>query len=416
MVNAFFSKIYFPLVVLLFVYVLIAVRRIGSIRIKPWKVMLGGAVAVLITGQISPMEAVRAVNYDVIVFLFGMFIVGEAFGASGYMNHFSFRFFSKAKTYDQLLLYIIFSMGLLSPFFINDTMVIVATPMLIILGRKLDLSPKPLLLAMAFAVTTGSVFSPIGNPQNLLVALNGGIQNPFVTFFRYLTIPTLLNLFAVYVFIKAIYRKKGVNLRMESVSEEIKDAYLAKLSAISFYLTFLLIILKVVTVLFGFGDQFRLTYIAILACLPIVLLSPKRWQILRHIDWRTLVFFPSMFILMQSVWNTGVFQEMVRHFDAGAIPTILLLSAGTSQFISNVPFVSLYLPLLLLLNAETKALTALAAGSTIAGNLMILGAASNIIILQSAEKKGEIISFWDFSKVGIPLTTFQLFFYWCFLR
>ncbi|HOM55671.1 MAG TPA: SLC13 family permease, partial [Thermotogota bacterium] len=240
MVNAFFSKIYFPLVVLLFVYVLIAVRRIGSIRIKPWKVMLGGAVAVLITGQISPMEAVRAVNYDVIVFLFGMFIVGEAFGASGYMNHFSFRFFSKAKTYDQLLLYIIFSMGLLSPFFINDTMVIVATPMLIILGRKLDLSPKPLLLAMAFAVTTGSVFSPIGNPQNLLVALNGGIQNPFVTFFRYLTIPTLLNLFAVYVFIKAIYRKKGVNLRMESVSEEIKDAHLAKLSAISFYLTFLL--------------------------------------------------------------------------------------------------------------------------------------------------------------------------------
>jgi Na+/H+ antiporter NhaD/arsenite permease-like protein len=118
---------------------------------------------------------------------------------------------------------------------------------------------------------------------------------------------------------------------------------------------------------------------------------------------------------MQSVWNTGVFQEMVRHFNVGSIPTILFLSTGTSQFISNVPFVSLYLPLLLHINAEAKALTALAAGSTIAGNLMILGAASNIIILQNAEKKGEIITFWDFSKVGIPLTAVQLFVYWLFL-
>ena len=416
MVFLFFSKIYFPLFVLLFVYILIAVRRIGRVRVKPWKVMFIGAVTVLLTGQITPAEAVRAVNYDVILFLFGMFIVGEAFGASGYMNHFSFRFFRIAKTFDRLLLSIVFSTGLLSPFFINDTMVIVATPMLIILGRKLGLSPKPLLLAMAFAVTTGSVFSPIGNPQNLLVALNGGIQNPFITFFRFLTLPTLINLFAVYGFIKLFYRKCARQLQMESVSEEIKDKPLAKLSAISFYLTFILIVLKILAVLFGFGDQFRLTYIALLACLPILLFSPKRWQVLRHIDWRTLVFFPSLFILMQSVWNTGVFQVMVRHFDVGAIPTILLLSAGTSQFISNVPFVSLYLPLLLHINAEAKAMTALAAGSTIAGNLMILGAASNIIILQNAEKKGEIITFWDFSKIGIPLTATQLFVYWLFLR
>lgn len=415
MVFLFFSKIYFPLFVLLFVYILIAVRRIGRVRVKPWKVMFIGAVTVLLTGQITPAEAVRAVNYDVILFLFGMFIVGEAFGASGYMNHFSFRFFRRAKNFDQLLFYIIFSTGLLSPFFINDTMVIVATPMLIILGRKLGFSPKPLLLAMAFAVTTGSVFSPIGNPQNLLVALNGGIQNPFVTFFRYLTIPTLLNLFAVFAFVKLYYRKSLQQLQMESVSEEIKDKPLAKLSAISFYLTFILIIFKVFTVILGFGDQFRLTYIALLACLPIIIFSPKRWQVLRHIDWRTLVFFPSLFILMQSVWNTGVFQEMVRHFNVGSIPTILFLSTGTSQFISNVPFVSLYLPLLLHINAEAKALTALAAGSTIAGNLMILGAASNIIILQNAEKKGEIITFWDFSKVGIPLTAVQLFVYWLFL-
>lgn len=407
---------YFPFFVLLFVYVGIAVRKFGKFNIQPWKIMLTGAILVLITGQISPWNALKAINFDVILFLFGMFIIGEAFGASGYINHISFRFFSRARTLDQLLIYIILSMGLLSPFFINDTMVIVATPLLIGLAKKLKVSAKPLLLTMAFAVTTGSVFSPIGNPQNLLIALHGDIRNPFITFFGYLTIPTLINLGLIFFFVKIIFRDHLKNIDLVHSSEEIKDPHLAKLSEISFYLTFILISIKVFSVLIGFGEEFRLTYIALIACLPIVLFSPKRFQVLKNIDWHTLIFFPSMFVLMRSVWDTGVFQELVSHIDIRSIWIILFLSAGASQFISNVPFVSLYLPLLMHVGASAKELTALAAGSTTAGNLLILGAASNIIIIQNAEKKGEIISFWDFAKIGVPLTVAQLFIYWLFLR
>jgi Na+/H+ antiporter NhaD/arsenite permease-like protein len=47
---------------------------------------------------------------------------------------------------------------------------------------------------------------------------------------------------------------------------------------------------------------------------------------------------------------------------------------------------------------------ALAAGSTIAGNLTILGAASNVIVIQHAEREGETISFITFLKIGLPLT------------
>ena len=59
---------------------------------------------------------------------------------------------------------------------------------------------------------------------------------------------------------------------------------------------------------------------------------------------------------------------------------------------------------------------ALAAGSTIAGNLLILGAASNIIIIQNSEKKGETISFLDFARVGIPLTVFNTAVYWAYFE
>ena len=90
-------------------------------------------------------------------------------------------------------------------------------------------------------------------------------------------------------------------------------------------------------------------------------------------------------------------------------------SIGLSQFISNVPLVALYLPVLMHAGTTTAGLMALAAGSTIAGNLTILGAASNVIIIQSAEKKAsETITFWEFLRVGVPLTAVNAAVYWAF--
>ncbi|MGZ8904036.1 MAG: anion transporter, partial [Methylobacter sp.] len=85
-------------------------------------------------------------------------------------------------------------------------------------------------------------------------------------------------------------------------------------------------------------------------------------------------------------------------------------SALLSQLISNVPLVALYLPMLA--NTDATSLMALAAGSTIAGNLLILGAASNVIIIQHAEKHGATLGFFEFALVGIPLGFLNLLIYW----
>ena len=86
-----------------------------------------------------------------------------------------------------------------------------------------------------------------------------------------------------------------------------------------------------------------------------------------------------------------------------------------SQFISNVPFVALFQPLILQAGGGTARLMALAAGSTISGNLTILGAASNVIIIQQAEARGETITFTEFAKVGVPLTLIQIAMYAIFV-
>jgi Na+/H+ antiporter NhaD/arsenite permease-like protein len=95
---------------------------------------------------------------------------------------------------------------------------------------------------------------------------------------------------------------------------------------------------------------------------------------------------------------------------------ILGVSVLLSQLLSNVPLVALYLPVLVQAGAMTKGMMALAAGSTVAGNLTILGAASNVIIIQNAEKKyGATLNFGDFVRIGVPLTIINVGVYWLFL-
>jgi len=404
--------------VLLLVFLLIAVRRLGPFRFEIWQVMLLGASAVLLSGSISAEDAMNAVNLDVIVFLFGMFVIGQGIEMSGYLSHLSYKAFKRAGSVDLLVLYILFGIGLSSAVLMNDTCAIIGTPVVLLLARKHGISPKLLLLALAFAITLGSVPSPIGNPQNLLIALDGGLKTPFIDFGYFLLLPTVINLFFAYILLRLLYKKEFHKMPLDHSEEPIKDKRLAHLSRLSLFLVGFLVVLRIASTYFFPGTDFRLTYIAVAGALPIALFSGKRIQVIKRIDWSTLVFFASMFVLMESVWDSGFFQGYIYASGADmlSIPSILSVSVIISQLISNVPLVALYMPLLVSAGAGTKELMALAAGSTIAGNLFILGAASNVIIIQNAEKKAhETLSFMEFARIGIPLTFINALVYWVFL-
>ena len=405
-------------IILTVVFVLIAVRQVGKIKLQIWQIMLFGAASVLATGRISIYDALNAINLDVILFLFGMFIIGRAMEKSGYLAHLSYKLFKRAKTDNYLLFLVIFGFGFLSAILMNDTLAIVGAPVMLLLAKKHQIHAKILLLDLAFAVTIGSVMSPIGNPQNLLIAVHGNINNPFVSFLKYLFIPTIINLFATYFLLKLFYKEHFKGRIIDHSQEPIRDHKLALLSKISLIMVVILIIIKIIFVFILPNLEFRLTYIALIAMLPIIIFSEKRITILRRIDWHTLIFFAAMFVLMESVWLSGFFQSILKELDFNltSLPSILGISILLSQLISNVPMVALYMPMLITAGASSKALIALAAGSTIAGNLLILGAASNIIIIQNAEMRSkETITFLDFAKVGIPLTIINAIVYYIFL-
>lgn len=408
----------FPVVVLLAVFALIALRDVGR-RLPPiWLAMLGGAAAVLLAGAIAPAPALRAIDPDVMLFLFGVFVVGQALEESGYLFHLSYKLFRRARTADALILLILFGAGAASAFLMNDTLAVIGAPLVLLLARQHKMSPKVLLLALAYAVTLGSVVSPIGNPQNLLVAIHGRLDNPFVEFFRRLALPTAINLLAAFWILKFFYRESFHGEALVHVRQELRDQALAHLARFALLLMIFLVAVKVVLAFVAPSLDFRLTWIALIAAAPILIFSPKRWRIVRHIDWRTLVFFAAMFVLMESVWRSGFFQAQLAHWDPNlsSVSVILAVSVLLSQVISNVPLVALTLPLLLHAGASTRELLTLAAGSTLAGNLFILGAASNVIIIQNAERKGgHTLGFIEFARVGIPLTLINALVYWVFL-
>jgi Na+/H+ antiporter NhaD/arsenite permease-like protein len=407
---------YIAVAIVAIVFLLIAVRQVGSVRLSMWQIMLGGAVAMLLLRQISITQALLAINVDVMLFLAGMFVLGAALEASGYLHYIGHALFNRAKSVDVLVLFILFGAGIASAFVMNDTIAIVGTPLVLLLARQHRLNAKLLLLTLAFAITIGSVMSPIGNPQNLLIALEGSIENPFVTFLHYLFLPTILNLIVAYLLLKLFFKKDfGVQLQ-HAFPARITNHTLARLCIVSITLIALLIAAKVLGVFFGWQYVIPMTALAVAAAVP-VLLSKSRGEVLRKTDWKTLVFFAAMFIVMEAVWNSGFLQMVLASFSSNvlSLAMIFVVSVLFSQLISNVPLVALYLPMLLVAGATTTHLIALAAASTIAGNLLILGAASNIIIIQQAEERGETITFLEFAKIGIPLTALNVAVYLLFL-
>jgi Na+/H+ antiporter NhaD/arsenite permease-like protein len=388
-------------IVLAAVFLLIAMRQVGRFRLR--------------TGQISPADALSAINPDVIVFLFCMFVLGEAFVASGYLECIAHRLFRANPSVNRLVLMVILSMGLLSAILMNDTLAIIGTPLVLALADRFRISKKLLLLSLAVAITTGSVASPIGNPQNLLVAVNGGMQAPFVTFAWYLAVPTAISLLFAFAVLKFFYKNEFTELRLEHAAPPACDAAFMRICRCSLGILLTLIAANIILSFLGKGMLVTLPVIAVIAAVPVLLFSKYRVRIIMNIDWYTLVFFAAMFVLMASVWQTGFFQSFVSESAFSSVPTILSLSIIISQFVSNVPFVALFQPIIMQAGGTPAQLMALAAGSTIAGNLTILGAASNVIIIQNAENQGETITFLEFAKVGVPLTILQVLVYWVYL-
>ena len=421
-------KEYIALAIFAIIYILI----VGRIRFKVpiWAAMLIGATLMLAFQVIGLENAIKSIQLDVIMFLFGMFSIVSALEKSGMLRLFAIKILSKSKTPNSLLMMFVVGMGLLSAFLVNDAIALVGIPLVIYISKHLEMRPNVLLIALAFGVTVGSVMTPIGNPQNLIIALQSGISLPLVNFIKILSIPTLINLFLTY-FILKIYFKKDLlhahtTLNSKILEEHtIENPHLAKLSVAILIITiagfFVSEILHFVHL-----AEIRISIVAMGGAAILYAVSSQRREIIKGVDYSVLVFFAAMFVVTAALWSSGAISLFMKYLPSpdpnNVFQSNALISAYSitfSQILSNVPFVALYNYIMIgngFTDTHVVQWMMLAASSTIAGNLTILGAASTIIIIQATESRGvRAFTFLEFLKIGSIVTMVNLAVYYLFL-
>ncbi len=420
----------YALLTFLFVYGLIAVRRIGGFSIPAWIPMLVGALTMLAMQAISIEDAYRAVKMDVILFLLGMFMIVAVLERTGIIQHITVSILRHAKSMDRLLLFILLVMGTLSAFLMNDTIALVATPMILSMSR-FGIKPKPLLIALAFAVTIGSTMTPIGNPQNFLIAVESGMRAPMLDFLRYLALPTIVNYIVTYYLLRWYYKSysKSISTSINLAPDSLKSiTYEPRMAKISIFVVSAVILgfftVSIVRAVVGIEPMLGMSHIALVGGLVMFAYSKDRIAILKHMNWGIIVLFIAMFVFMDALASTGVIAMIsgvlsplqLDGYDASTPTTspstiLAIVSTSTflSQFMSNVPFVAFYTNIMHeqgFSGDDIKAWVALAGASTLAGNLTILGAASNLIILEAARRDG--FTFIEFFKIGSLVTLLNM--------
>ena len=420
---------YLPIGIFAVVYLLIVLRNFRRFRIPIWTIMLGGAVAMIFSGALPLQAAYSAINLDVIFFLLGMFSIVAAMELSGLLEYLTSRMVRLSRTPERALALVLFGMGLLSAFLVNDTLALTATPIMLGLSKQMRIRPSVLLIALAFGVTIGSVMTPVGNPQNLLIALSSGIPNPMLDFLYFLVPPTIVGLVITFLILRFYYRKDLAKSAedFETIPlPPVKDRRLARLSAFVAGIVVAGFFAVGIAQLFGVQGNINLGTVSLLGATIVYVFSARRREILASVDWGITIFFLSLFIVVQGFWDSNALQSLLLYLPALnpldiviSLSVIILTSLIFSQLLSNVPFVAVYIKAMQaagFTGSNVKAWVALAGASTLAGGLSLLGAASNVIILEAAESRGSGFSSLEFSKIGLLVTIPNILILYLFLR
>ena len=396
-------------VILLVTYVLVSLRNLGRFPLqRPAVAMLGGAL-MLLFGGLTPGEAIGVINVDVILLLVGMMILASGLDVCGFFDLVSSRIAARAKSQASLLAWLMIATALLSALVLNDAVALLVAPVVVRSTRALRANPVPYLVAVAIAANIGSVATEVGNPQNAFIAIPSGI--PFLTFTAYMLPATLACLAAAIGLVWVAFRRE---LAAPLTPAALQPTARPPRSGLALTLGI------TIAVSVGFfaapsPDWLPLVALAggsfVLFFLPLVSTTTAR-TLIAKVDWGILLFFLGLFIVLAGVRASGLSAAIQDAFSSGfggqsgGLVWLTALTALLSNLISNVPAVLLLAEVVP--TGSTQLWLALAASSTLAGNATIVGAACNVIVVQSAARDGVEVSMKEFVRAGLPVTAVTL--------
>ena len=389
------------LVIFIITYLFIGLRQIPRLHIDRPAGALVGAVLMVVFGVLTLDQAFSAIDMRTLLLLLGMMIITVYLRTAGFFELMADKMLSLAKTPLQLLVLVVLSSGLLSALFVNDTICLLYTPIVLEVAIQLGVSPMPYLLALATSSNIGSVMTVTGNPQNMFIGIYSKI--PYLSFLGALFPIAVVGLAVSIAVIRLVYGKEmkagAFPARPTMPEYRVHKPLLVKA----------LLVCGAVLVSFSMGYPYSLVAAAG-AVLLMVIGGVSTQKILEGVDWTLLLFFSGLFVVMHGVEVSGLAATVIGKAGdltalspLGRIAGLSAVSVILSNLVSNVPAVMLLKPLIQTLGSGQLIWLALAMSSTLAGNLTLIGSVANLIVVQQARKRVEI-GFMEYFRVGALIT------------
>ncbi|HEX5093022.1 MAG TPA: anion transporter [Burkholderiales bacterium] len=361
-------------------------------------VALLGAIALVAVGALTPTQAAESVHLPTLLLLFSFMVISAQMRLGGFYGRVTLAIADARLSPPALLAVLVVAVGALSAVFSNDVICLAVAPVLAdaCLARRLD--PVPYLLGLACAANVGSAATLIGNPQNMLIGQTLGLA--FGGYFLEAIVPVAAGLAVTWGVIA--WQMRG---RWRTVLDDPPPERREEFATYDRWQT-----LKGLAVVGALLGVFLLTDIprevAALAGAGVLLMSRRMHsrKMLGLVDWELLVLFIGLFVVNEALAHSGLAAEALARLAHAGVTladrgTMLAATFVLSNLVSNVPAVMLLLP------AATEPWSGplLALVSTLAGNFLLVGSIANLIVVDSARRRGVAIDWRLHARTGVPV-------------
>ncbi len=404
----------------LFVLALVLIG--GELAHRTVVALLGAAVIVAVGVVGQEAAATEFIDWNTIGLLAGMMVIVAILNKTGVFEYLAIKSaqWGRARP-GRILILLSIVTAFLSAFLDNVTTVILMVPVTFLIADALGVSPMPFLLAQVMASNIGGAATLIGDPPNILIGSAAGLS--FADFVVNLTPVVLLTLPVALVFFYLVFRRElssgkdaAATIGAMNARGAIRDAALLRKC---------LLVLGVVILGFFLHGILHLEAATIALFGAAVLMLYARSDVedvLREVEWPTLLFFVGLFVLVGGLEATGfvgrIAELLTSVGGSQALTAVLILwgSAIASGIVDNIPFTATMIPVIQELSqtqglseAQTRSLWwALALGADFGGNATLIGASANVVVAGMSERAGRKISFVKFMAYGIPVTLLSL--------
>lgn len=403
-------------VIALVTFVALAMGEIPRLKLNRATIAMIGAGAVLVFGVLALPEAERTIDLGTLVLLLSMMIINAVLELSGFFTWVGEVVIEQANAPMALLILVVITAGVLSMLFLNDPVCVMLTPLVCGVVLRLKRNPMPYLVALACAANVGSVATITGNPQNILIGASSGIG--YLYWLSRLGPVAAVGLAVVFAVIWLLYPQefRGAHEADQSAivapQHEGAPITLAQAEATIYASTLRKSLIVIALMLIAFLAGVNVTVAAfVAACAILISRRFESARILALVDWPLLVMFGGLFVVTGALEVTGVSAqlfELVKPLAFAGVAPLALVTTLLSNLISNVPAVLLFRPLVPQFADPTQAWLTLAAASTLAGNLTLIGSVANLIVAEQALKFGIKLTFMEYLRPGLIITTLTL--------